>query len=215
MFLDPVAFCVERLPELFSTLKAATVVRAQAGELVAQKRLADVNGASATARIVFTGEPGGEVFVVAERGELRVLRELPAEPAVRYALVMPSLAARQLADTLATRAQAALPRDPLPGFASARADKLFSTYRYAFDVQIAGAPVASDVSGGDLLCVRLSLGRDLPAAPDFTVHAAYADLAEARARGAGMPELVAGGKIRVTGDTAKAMMFAMTLAQLR
>jgi hypothetical protein len=55
----------------------------------------------------------------------------------------------------------------------------------------------------------------LPAAPDFTVHAAYADLAEARARGAGMPELVAGGKIRVTGDTAKAMMFAMTLAQLR
>ena len=81
---------------------------------------------------------------------------------------------------------------------------------YAFDLQILGAPQVGDA------CVRVSLGRgDHPPAPEFSLALDYAALEEARELGIGPHQLFLSGKIRIDGDAAKAMMLAMTLAQLR
>jgi hypothetical protein len=160
--------------------------------------------------LIFEGEGGGEVFVASDRGELRVTRDKPAQPALKYALSMPVAAARAaLARFTQNLADDAAERDALPGFASAKADKLFGMYKFAFDVAISAVPEVGDVR------VRVALGRDLPPAPEFTVKAAYAELVEGRKRHAGMQELVTSGKISIVGDTAKAMMLGMTLTQLR
>ncbi len=207
---SPIAFCMQRLPELFTELKANAERRAAGGDKRVEARLADVNAAGVTVRLSFTGDGGGEVFVAMDRGDLRVTRERPEKPPLRYALSVPDSVAQLALGFFSRRLlDDAAQHDALPGFASARADKLFSMYKFAFDLSLSAVPEAGDV------LVRIALGRDLPAAPEFTVRAAYPELAAARGRGAGMQELLAAGKIAISGDMAKAMMLGMTLTQLR
>lgn len=203
-------FCEQRFPELFAELKANAQRRAAGGDKRVQARLADVIAASVTLRLSFTGEQGGNVFVVMDRGELRVRRDNPLLPPVRYVLQVP-VAMAQLCIGFFSREllEDAQQHDALPGVASARADKVFSVHKFAFDVNLAAVPEVGEVR------MRLALGRELPTAPEFSVHAAYPELAAARARGAGMPELVAAGKVSVSGDLSRAMLLGMTLVQLR
>lgn len=210
MVIDPISFCTERLPDLFRELAADAERRASAGDKRVAARLADVNAAEATLRVELVGEGGGEVFVTADRGELRVTRERPAAPAVRYALAV-SVQAARLGLVFFSRAAVDDMRahDALPGFASARADKLFSAYKFAFELVLSAVPEVGDVT------LRIGLGRELADKPEFTVRAAYPELSAARGRQTGMQELLATRKISVTGDMAKAMMLGMTLAQLR
>lgn len=207
---DPIEFCMERLPALFRELSADAEQRASAGDKRVAARLADVKAATALLRVSFEGEGGGEVFVMADRGELRVTRERPASPPVRYALSVSVAAARAGLAFFSRQATTDMrEHDALPGFASARADKLFTMYKFGFELSLSAVPEVGDV------VLRIGLGRDLPERPEFVVRATYPELAAARGRNTGMQELVAAGKIAVTGDMAKAMMLGMTLAQLR
>ena len=207
---SPVAFCMQRLPELFRELKANAELRAGSGDKRVQARLADVIAASVTLRLVFSGDEPGEVFVAMDHGELRATHDKPDHPPLRYALSVSTSAARHGLGFFSQRLlDDAAQHDALPGFASARADKLFNMYKFGFDLSVSAVPEV-----GDML-MRVALGRDLPSVPEFTVRVAYPDLAAARVRGAGMQELVTAGKISITGDMPKAMMLGMTLAQLR
>ncbi len=210
MAVDPISFCFVELPSLFERAKKLLEQAAVGGDARAQKRLGEALAAAATARVVFDGPGGGEVFLSADHGELRVSHDKPAAPVLRYAARFPTAAAHYGVELITGgevvpegEVQAAL------SFSSARADQLFGLYKFGFDVEVAGLPEVGDVT------MRFGLGRDLPTAPEFTLRVTYADLLGARDRRMGPQELFSSGKLVILGDVAKAMMLGMTLSQLR
>ncbi|HEX7477667.1 MAG TPA: SCP2 sterol-binding domain-containing protein [Polyangiales bacterium] len=212
MALAPVDFCLQELPRLFEQAKAKLQAFSADGDKRAQARLKDVAASRVTARVFFEGEGGGEAFLVNDRGSLQVSQERPAAPAVHYALAVSAGAAQRALGLLDTgEIELAVAHDPRhpPGIGSARADQLFTMYKFGFEVQLLGLPELGDVS------LRIGLGRDLPTTPEFRLSVRYADLLAARDQAMGPQELFSSGKLVITGDAAKAMMLGMTLAQLR
>src|SRR4051812_27911095 len=90
---DPIAFCVEQLPQRFAALIARAQARADAGDARMGTRLSEARASSGVMRLVFSGEGGGEVFVALHGGVLQVTRERPAQLPLRHALSVPLAAA--------------------------------------------------------------------------------------------------------------------------
>jgi hypothetical protein len=210
MGAHPIAFCVDELPRIFARAKSAAESRASAGDRKAASRLADVAKTRVLTRVTFEGDGGGDVYLVTERGELHVSRERPATPALLYALALPLSAAAHAIDLLDEAVvDVEILGEQLSTLATTRALQLFGMYKYGFHVCVDEVPHLGSVT------MRIGLGRDLPDAPELTLRAHYGDLEQARQDEMPPQELFGSGKLVITGDTAKAMMLAMTLSQLR
>ncbi len=210
MTVDPIELCMRELPVRFAQAKMELEAQASGGDKRAQTRLADARASRVAARLVLEGEGGGELFVVNERTVLSVSRERPAAPAVHYALGVSAAAATRALHMLERGAVTLDAEDGQPHrLGSAKADQLFTMYKFGFELLLLGLPELGDVS------LRIGLGRDLPAVAEFRLSVGYADLALLREQRTGPQELFSSGKLTITGDVAKAMMLGMTLAQLR
>jgi hypothetical protein len=183
--------------------------RAGRGVAGTQARLDDSRRGAAAARIQLEGEQSGALYLIAERGSLTTSDELPSV-AVCYAFAVPRDAAeRAVAWLQAGQLDEARVGAQLLRLGSAKAAQLFRDYPCTFDVRVDGMP---DIGQ---LAARVALGvGHVPREPDFVVAAAWGDLEAARRAGDGPRELILSGRARIDGDRARAMMLAMTLAQL-
>jgi hypothetical protein len=207
---DALARCSRRLPPLFAEAIERLRARARSGAREAVALLRDREGGTVACRLRLEGEGEGEGYLVVRAGALAIERAAPGVP-VRYALRMSSSAVRRGFDWLdAGELDGTRLGEALLALASREAEKLFLRYPCSF------AAVVADVPGLGEFAFSASLGGDaLPDTPQFSVHVAWAELVEARARGEGVQELILSGRARLSGDSARAMMLAMTLAQLR
>jgi len=207
---DALALTGERLPPLFAEALDRLRARAlpEAREAVAMLR--DREGGAVACHLQLDGDVVGEGYLVVRGGVLRV-QQAPPDVPVRYVLRVSSASVlRGFAWLDAGTIDVARLGDALLGLASQEAAKLFQRYPCTFAAVIADVPGHGDVS------FALALGGDaLPESPQFTVRVAWSDVTEARARGESAQDLILSGRARLSGDSARAMMLAMTLAQLR
>lgn len=207
---DALALCGSRLPSLFHDALARLRTRAQPGAREALAALRDREGGAVACFLRLEGEGGGEGYLVARSGALRLERS-PADAPVRYALRVPGSAIlKGFAWLDAGELDAARLGDALLGLASREAEKLFQRYPCTFEAVVGGVPEIGDLA----LAAALGAG-ELPDVPQFTLRVAWPDLTQARAKGESMQDLILSGRARIGGDSARAMMLAMTLAQLR
>lgn len=204
---DPIALCRERLPGLFADALERLRGRATRGGPEVARVLDDRLAGRAACRLRLEG--AGDIFLLAERGALRIETSAGELPIV-YALRAPGEVVRHgFAWLDAGEVDATRLGDLLLRMASREAATLFARYPCAFEAKVAAVPTVGD------LALALSLGSgELPATPQFVLSVAYADLEDARARRETARDLLLSGKARIEGDTARAMMLAMTVAQL-
>lgn len=204
---DPIALCSVRLPGLFADALERLRGRAAGGGREVVRALDDRVAGSAACRLQFEG--ARDIFLLAERGELRIDTHAGGLPVI-YALGAPAdLARHGFAWLDAGEVDATRLGDLLLRMASREAATLFGRYPCAFVAKVAAVPSVGD------LALALALGTgDLPPTPQFVLSVSYADLEDARARRETARDLLLSGKARIDGDTARAMMLAMTFAQL-
>jgi hypothetical protein len=204
---DPTALCRARLPDLFAGAMERLRARAERGGRDVARTLDDRLAGRSACRLEIEGS--GVAYLLAERGALRIETHAAGFPVV-YALRAPGGVVRQgFAWIDAGEVDATRLGDLLLRMASGDAATLFRRYPCAFEARIAGVPTVGDL----VLSLALGMGES-PASPQFIVSVSYADLEEARARRETARDLLLSGRARIEGDTARAMMLAMTLAQL-
>ena len=207
---DSLSLCRERLPGLFDAALVRLRGRAARGSRDAVAALDDRMGGRVACRLQISGAPGGDVFLVAEGGRFRIDAGPPAGVPVGYALRMPAdVVRRGFAWLDAGSIDAARLGDVLLRLASREAANLFTRYPCAFAARVAGVPEIGE------LAFALALGPGTFDAPHFTLSVPYAVLEEARGRGESPRDVLLSGKARIEGDSARAMMLALTFAQLR
>lgn len=204
---DPLDFCRNRLPELFTRTFASLEQRAQAGDEALRQRIRSMSAQPVGTRLRFTGEGGGEVGLSSHGRALRVVSEVPA---FGYALELPIAAAAYGVDRFdGGQLEAEGVGRALGLLATEHARELFEKNSYCLDLTITAVPVLGDVRA------RIGLGRtDLDGPSEFTLEIEYDELEDAREQGMRPHQLFMAGKLKMDGDVAKAMLLGMTLAQL-
>jgi hypothetical protein len=186
--------------------------RVRGGERRVARTLGAVSEEPTFARLVLSGEGGGELWFAADRSGMRALSpgDVPPAQSFGYAVEVPLVVAAHLLEQLASGAiedEAALLS--LAALASDRARELFGATAFAFLLQIRG------VEGLGVVDARVNIGRPaLGAAPEFTLRLAAADLAETFEQDAPPQRLFLEGKVDIDGDVAKAMLLGMLLAEI-
>jgi hypothetical protein len=182
--------------------------RAAEGDEAVGRRLALLEPEPVASLLRLSGDGGGELRMLASREALRVQPQASA-PQFGYALELPVNAARYALDEAERDAGAIdLIALGLTALGSRAARELFTQTRFAFELEITGVP---DVGTLGLKC---ALGRSAIERPEFKLTLSHDDLLDARDEGLAPHQLFLAGKMRIDGDVAKAMVLAMTLAQL-
>ncbi|MDH5671295.1 MAG: SCP2 sterol-binding domain-containing protein [Myxococcales bacterium] len=200
MAVDPIAFCMQRLPELYAELFPQL-----ASELQQALRERTLSGT-----VTFAGEGGTTLALIADAEGLQVRKGETAEEGFGYALELPLSAAsfgldeierERLLKSGMLRVMQLLP--------SSQARQLLAQ-GYVFDATVKEVPVLGEVRA------RVALGKSrLPARCEFSLEVTYDDLEDAREEGVAPHQFFLAGKMKMDGDVAKAMMLGMTLAQFR
>jgi len=186
--------------------------RVRGGDRKVARTLAAVSEEPTYARLVLTGEGGGELWFVADRSGMRALAAGDLRPIASfgYAVEVPLSVAAHLIEQLGSGAiedEAALLS--LAVLASDRAHELFSATAFALRMEVRG------VDGLGVVTARVNIGRPaLDAAPEFTLRLAAADLADTFEQDAPPQRLFLEGKVDIDGDVAKAMLLGMLLAEV-
>jgi hypothetical protein len=199
-----------KLPALFSQAMSELNRQAAGGDERARQWLADLE-APTTALVRLSGEGHGDLHLRSERGALAIADQAPAPGVFGHALALSSTVARhglaQLDEGAPELARALIVWARL---VSAGSRAVLAGTSYAFDIEVTRVPVIGDVRA------TISLGRpSLPASAEFRLTVDYDELADAREQRLPPQQLFLAGNVRIDGDVAKAMMLAMTLAQLR
>jgi hypothetical protein len=200
-----------RLPELFAAAVARLEQRAASGDAALAQRLSAAGGAQVPSVLRLAGEGGGELWFSAGRAGLE-RRDTPAqESEFGHALELPVSAARyalMLAERDASQVEEVV--GALAAIASKTAREALAKVSFSFAVEVPNVPVIGT------LRARVGFGRPaLAARPEFSLKVDADELEDAHEQGLGPHQLFLAGKIRIEGDTAKAMQLAMVLAQLR
>lgn len=186
--------------------------RVRSGERRIARTLAAVSEEPTFARLVLTGEGGGELWFVADRSGMRALAAGDPRPvqSFGYAVEVPVSVAAHLLEQLASGAiedEAALLS--LAALASDRARELFGATAFALRMEVRG------VDGLGVVSARVNIGRPaLDAAPEFTLRLAATDLVDTFEQDAQPQRLFLEGKVEIEGDVAKAMLLGMLLAEI-
>jgi len=207
----PLTFLEAHLPEAFARAMERLREHADEGEAWAQSRLADAEGAHGAVALVLEGEGGGRINIVIERAVLSVVADVPGGVTVQAAVAAPADAAQQgLAMLVASGFDLAKVSTRLTSIASAKAARLLAAQPSTFAVEINGLPVVGDLK------IRVGLGvSEPPNAPSFTVVTSYADILSARDQKLAPPQMLIAGKLKILGDSVKAMQLGMLVMQLR
>ena len=186
--------------------------RVRSGERQVARTLAAVSEEPTFARLLLTGEGGGELWFVADRSGMRALAAEDPRPAdgFGYAVEVPLAVAAHLLEQLAKGAiedEAVLLS--LAALASDRAHELFGATMFALRMEVRG------VEGLGVVSARINIGRPaLDAAPELTLRLAASDLADTFEQDAPPQRLFLEGKVDIDGDVAKAMLLGMLLAEI-
>lgn len=207
----PFTFLVAHLPDAFARAMERLREHADDGKGWAQSRLSDAEGAHGAVAIVLEGEGGERINLVIERAALSVVAEVPEGVAVQAVIAAPAEAAQQgLAMLMASGFDLAKVSTRLTSIASAKAARLLATQPTSFAVELNGLPVVGDLK------LRVGLGMaEPPDAPSFTVVTSYADILSAREQKLAPPQMLIAGKLKILGDSVKAMQLGMLVMQLR
>lgn len=207
----PLTFLEAHLPGAFARAMERLREQAGEGEAWAQARLADAEGAHGAVALVLEGEGGGRINLVIERAVLSVVEQVPEGVTVQAVIAGPADAAQQgLAMLVASGFDLAKVSTRLTSIASAKAARLLSAQPSTFAVQLNGLPVVGDLK------IRVGLGvSEPPATPSFTVVTSYEDILSAREQKMAPPQMLIAGKLKILGDSVKAMQLGMLVMQLR
>ncbi len=203
--MDPRNFVRTELPKLFSAGIALLERRSGEGDAEAKARLEDIRGASATARVTFEGDR--DVFVSLERATMQTHDEPPPSPPISIAIAAPKEAASHGLDELGSLLKSEEAALAVAGLGSKRAEQQLAGQSLLFHVLIKEVPDLGDVR------IRVALnGSEAPTTPKFTAALKFDDLERVRDGELAPAQLVTGGKIKWSGDYAKAMSLAIQMA---
>jgi hypothetical protein len=209
MAVDPIAECCERVPALFEKARVELERAAEAGDPVARTRLEALCVEPIATSFVFEGFPRGQLVLHTDRARVEVSSS-EAPRGFGYAVSVPTVVALHVIG-LAERGELE-PGEIARGLVmlgSQRAKELFAQAPASFDCTITDVPVLGSAHA------RLAFGSTrLPERSDFNVTLSYDELEDAREQHVPPHQLFLAGKMQIDGDAAKAMRFAMTLAQL-
>lgn len=202
---DPIRFLVEEYPARFAAGVKLLEDEAALGTPWAAERLEDLRAADGLAQVHVEG--AGDVFLDVRAGALTASRERPEGRPRRAAIsVDRDFAAFWMEEMPADDPQA---RVAVTLTASGRAEEATRRDPMRFHVRFSDVPELGDRA------VRVVLGadEDPPSKPAFAVHLDYAVVEDLRDGEITPPQLFTGGKLRFSGDYARALSLAMELAR--
>lgn len=210
----PLTFLEAHLPDAFARAMERLRERAGEGEAWAQARLADAEGAHGAVALVLEGkdgEGGGRTNIVIEHAVLSVVAQVPEGVTVQAVIAAPADAAQQgLAMLVASGFDLEKVSTRLTSLASAKAARLLAAQPSTFALELNGLPVVGDLK------IRVGLGvAEPPETPSFTVVTSYDDILSAREQKLAPPQMLIAGKLKILGDSVKAMQLGMLVMQLR
>jgi hypothetical protein len=208
MHTDPIAFFREDFPELFN--RGVEMLQKNAGkDDKAKARYEDTRAARGAVRVVLEGDDGGEIFLVAEGGEMKALDAAPSGMPVRMAFAGPVDALRVALERLIEEDLITNEKAPLriARSASAEVEKVLAGHNLGFHLTLTDLPTdPAEVT------VRIAVGgAEPPATPKFSAKVSWDDIEEVRA-GEMTPQQLF-GRLKLTGDASQAMALGMALMQ--
>ena len=212
MTTDPVELFEKVLPRAFNAGVEDMRKAAQAGDEKAKLKLPALEAEEFAAKIVLSGDDDEALYVVVERGSMRVQKSAPKNT-VRLAVSVPTealeIALEELGSGFASLERGIQKvgsrisvRRVKPAFERFEAEKL----RFHF--------VVKDTPDFDEVRIKMAVGSgEPPEKAGFTVSVDF-DAFEDIRKGKVKPQAIM-SKLQITGDSARAMQIAMELMQQR
>jgi len=208
----PTELLSKTIPEVVNAAVAEMKSAADQGDADAKQRYADLSTHPGAARIVLEGKGGGDLYLVSENAQLRSSSQAPSVPvlfAIGVAAEAFELALEEVEDKIEpalSRIQKRLVRLS-PTKTRALLDKL-AAEKLSFHLIIKDTPDFDEVR------VKIATGSaEPPATPKFTVTIDYDTLQQLRERKI-KPQAVL-SKLKLSGDSSRAMQLGMELMQRR
>jgi len=208
----PTELLTKTLPELVNAAVAEMKTQGEQGNAEAKQNHADLASAPGAARFVLEGKGGTDVYLVSEGAQLRAESKAPNVP-VLFAVAVPADAVEIGLEELESEVEQGmrLLRKRLvrlsPKKTRAALDRLASE-------QLRFHLVIKDTPDFDEVRVKIATGSaEPPAQPTFTVTVDYATFEQLRT-GKLKPQALL-SKLKLSGDSARAMQLGMELMQRR
>lgn len=202
----------KHIPEAFNGAIAELKALADQGDSEAAARYADQLATPGAARVVLEGGGGLDVYLVFENGVLRVEHSAPSVP-VLFAVGLPLEALDLTIEELEDEIQSGLAklRRRLTRISPKKTRPVLD--RIAAE-QLRFHLVVTDTPDFDEVRVKIATGAsEPPDKPAFTITIAYETFEQLRARKLKPQALLS--KLKLSGDSARAMQLGMELMQRR
>jgi hypothetical protein len=198
----------QALPGRFTAALRDLERAAARGDADARRRLGAIGAAPVQSLLRLRGDGGGELWLRADRQRLEVMDRAPAA-GFGYALSLPVEAAAEALDFIERAGDGPSPSLALASLASHEARALFDRTPFAFGLEVTQVPALGTVR------IEVALGRSaLAPRAEFELRVRHDDIEDALELGLTPQQLFLTGKVQIEGDVAKAMLLAMSLAQL-
>jgi putative sterol carrier protein len=209
---DPIALLTKQVPDIVNAAVSEIKALADGGDADAKQRHADLVRAPGAAHIVLEGAGGLDVYLVSEGAHLRADRTAPSVP-VLLTVSLPAEAVEVALDELGGELANHIGqlRKRLVRLSPARTRAALD--RLAQE-QLKFHLVITDTPDFDEVRVKIATGSsEAPDKPAFTVGLDYATFEQLRARKIKPQALLS--KLKLSGDSARAMQLGMELMQKR
>ena len=210
--MDPIALLTKQVPDVVNAAVSEIKALADAGNADAAQRHADLARAPGAAHIVLEGEGGLDVYLVSEGAHLRADRTAPSVP-VLLTVSLPAEAVEVALEELADDLEAHIGelRKRLVRLSPARTRAALD--RLAQE-QLRFHLVVTDTPDFEEVRIKVATGSaEAPDKPGFTVGLDYASFEQLRTRKLKPQQLLS--KLKLSGDSARAMQLGMELMQHR
>jgi hypothetical protein len=210
--IKPSELLTKKLPEVVNGAVAEMKSNADQGDAEAKQRYSDLSANAGAARIVFEGKGGSDLYIVSENAQLRADPKAPSAP-VLFVVAVPHDAVELGLEELESEVEQGLAflRRRLvrqsPKKTRALLDRI-AQEKLSFHLIIKDTPDFEEVR------VKVATGSsEPPAQPAFTVTIDYDTIEQLRSRKLKPQALLS--KLKLSGDSARAMQFGMELMQRR
>lgn len=209
----PIDLLKTQLPEIVNAAHAELKSLAEQGDADAKQRYADLAGSNGAVRVVFEGKGGADLYLVSDGAQFRAEAQKPGSIPVLLAVGVAHEAVELGLEELESELEQTLKflRKRLvrqqPKKTRAALDKL-AAEQLNFHFIIKDTPDFEEVR------VKIATGSaEPPAKPKFSVAIDWDTLEQLRAKKLKPQALLS--KLQLSGDSARAMQFAMELVQRR
>ena len=212
MSIKPVELLSKKIPEIVNAAFAEMKANGDAGDADAKQRYADLPSYTGAAHIVLEGKGGADLYLVSEGTSFRADAKPPTVP-VLIAIAVSNEAFELGLEELEDDVEAALGRlrKRLVRLAPKRLHALLTKIA---DEKLSFHLVIKDTPDFDEVRIKIATGSATPPEkPTFTVSIDYDTLEALRERKI-KPQAIM-SKLQMSGDSSRAMQFAMNLMQRR